>query len=84
MSLKNYKENLKKTSGVSEKKVKVLEKDNASSKKARNINVPTAFSSEEKAWIETQAAELTKQLGLRITVSAFIRMKALSDMPKED
>lgn len=84
MSLKNYKESLKKTSGASEeKKVKVLEKDSETKKNVRNLNIPTAYSKEEKEWLEKQAALLSEELGFKITVSGFIRNKALAGMRKD-
>lgn len=88
MSLSDYKKNLKKSSSENkpEKKVKILDKDDAtkSKSKVRNLNIPTAYSADEKAWIEAQTKALSKEIGIPLKVSAFIRMKVLADMPKED
>jgi hypothetical protein len=88
MSLKNYKENLKNSSSESkpEKKVKILDKDETakSKSKVRNINIPTAYSADEKAWIEKEIAKISDQLGITVSMSSFIRSKVLADMPKED
>ena len=50
----------------------------------RNINIPTAYSKAEKEWIDAQAKELSKQLNIKVTASAWIRSKVLADMPKEE
>lgn len=62
----------------------VMGRPKKSEKDVRNINVPTAYSLVEKEWIEAQAKELSKQLNIKVTASAWIRSKVLADMPKED
>lgn len=50
----------------------------------RDKSVPIAFTQKEKDWIEKQANDMSKQLNIKVTASAWMRMKILADMPKED
>jgi hypothetical protein len=95
MGIKDYKEKLK-NSSVQKTEEKILEDSKPAKKKnvggrpkkkvedVRNINIPTAYSKAEKEWIDAQAREMSKQLNIKITASAWIRSKVLADMPKEE
>lgn len=59
-------------------------KDKKATKEVRKINLPFSVSESEKEWIEDQVKQMSETVGVNISVSAFIRMKALADMPKKD
>lgn len=50
----------------------------------RNKAVPIAFTQKEIDWIDDKAKEMSKQLNIKVTASAWMRMKILADMPKEE
>lgn len=53
-----------------------------SNEEIRNIAIPIAFSQKEKEWIEEQATRISKEIGIQITTSAWMRMLILKDMPE--
>ncbi len=59
-------------------------KEKKAVKEVRKINLPFSVSESEKEWIEEQVKIMSETVGVNISVSAFIRMKALADMPKKD
>ena len=90
-----YGEKLKKATdeGKTEVKSSVLKEEKKTSKvgrkakpkkEVRSLNIPFSVSQNEKEWIEKQASDLSKQLNIKISVSAWIRMKALADMTREE
>ncbi len=46
----------------------------------RNLAIPVALSQIEKEWIEEQALKMSKEVGIKITTSAWMRMVLLKDM----
>ena len=46
----------------------------------RNVAIPVALSQIEKEWIEEQALKMSKEIGIKITTSAWMRMVLLKDM----
>ncbi|BAK74310.1 MAG: hypothetical protein AB7S49_06640 [Arcobacter sp.] len=50
----------------------------------RNTAIPVALSQKEKDWIEEQALKMSKEIGVKITTSAWMRMTLLKDMIKEE
>ena len=48
----------------------------------RNVAIPVALSQIEKEWIEEQATKMSKEVGVKITTSAWMRMVLLKDMKK--
>ena len=53
-----------------------------SNEEIRNIAIPIAFSQKEKEWIEEQANKISKEIGIQISTSAWMRMLILKDMPE--
>jgi len=49
----------------------------------RNVAIPVALSQIEKEWIEEQATKMSKEVGVKITTSAWMRMVLLKDMKKK-
>lgn len=49
----------------------------------RNTAIPIALSQIEKEWIEEQASKMSKEVGIKITTSAWMRMILLKNMPEE-
>ena len=47
----------------------------------RNTAIPIALNQKEKEWIEEQALKMSKEVGVKITTSAWMRMTLLKDMP---
>lgn len=47
----------------------------------RNMAIPVALNQIEKDWIEEQANKMSKEIGVKITTSAWMRMVLLKDMP---
>lgn len=50
----------------------------------RNVAIPVALSQIEKDWIEEQALKMSKEVGIKITTSAWMRMILLKEMPNEE
>jgi hypothetical protein len=50
----------------------------------RNVAIPVALNQIEKDWIEEQASKMSKEIGVKITTSAWMRMVLLKDMSKEE
>ncbi len=48
----------------------------------RNTAIPVALNQKEKDWIEEQALKMSKEVGVKITTSAWMRMTLLKDMPE--
>lgn len=46
----------------------------------RNVAIPVALSQIEKEWIEEQAKNMSKEIGIKITTSAWMRMTLLKNM----
>lgn len=46
----------------------------------RNTAIPVALNQLEKEWIENQASKMSKEIGVKITTSAWMRMTLLKDM----
>jgi hypothetical protein len=63
---------------------KVIKKSMGRPKKAqdevRNTAIPVALSQIEKEWIENQAIKMSKEIGIKITTSAWMRMTLLKGM----
>ena len=49
----------------------------------RNVAIPVALNQIEKDWIEQQALNMSKEIGVKITTSAWMRMILLKEMEKE-
>ena len=49
----------------------------------RNVAIPVALSQIEKDWIEQQALRMSKEIGIKITTSAWMRMVLLKNMQKK-
>ena len=49
----------------------------------RNVAIPVALNQIEKDWIEQQALNMSKEIGVKITTSAWMRMVLLKGMEKE-
>lgn len=66
---------------------KIVKKSMGRPKKAqnevRNIAIPIALSQIEKEWIENRATIMSKEIGIKITTSAWMRMTLLKDMKDE-
>ncbi|QKF82976.1 hypothetical protein [Halarcobacter ebronensis] len=88
----SYADKLKQNSSKIKTNESVLEEKNTKTKKAgrpkkkkeevRNSAIPVALSQNEKEWIENQALEMSKQVGIKITTSAWMRMTLLKGMKK--
>jgi hypothetical protein len=86
----SYADKLKQNSSKIKTNEKVLEEK--ASKKAgrpkknkeevRNTAIPVALSQKEKDWIEQQALNMSKEVGIKITTSAWMRMTLLKNMPE--
>lgn len=48
----------------------------------RNTAIPVALNQIEKEWIEEQALKMSREIGTKITTSAWMRMTLLKDMDK--
>ena len=46
----------------------------------RNVAIQVALSQIEKEWIEEQASKMSKEVGVKITTSAWMRMVLLKNM----
>lgn len=49
----------------------------------RNTAIPVALSQKEKEWIEQQALNMSKDVCVKITTSAWMRMTLLKNMPED-
>ena len=86
-----YADKLKKNTSKIQTSEKVLE-DNTKKKQlgrpkkeenqVRNTAIPVALNQIEKQWIEEQALKMSKEIGTKITTSAWMRMTLLKDMDK--
>ena len=86
-----YADKLKKNTSKIQTSEKVLE-DNTKKKQlgrpkkeenqVRNTAIPVALNQIEKQWIEEQALKMSKEIGTKITTSAWMRMTLLKDMEK--
>lgn len=86
-----YADKLKQNSSKIKIEEKVLEEKKSKKTKGRpkksedeirNIAIPIAFSQKEKEWIEEQANKISKEIGIQVTTSAWMRMLILKDMPE--
>ena len=86
-----YADKLKKNSSKIQTSEKVL--DESTKKKqlgrpkkdqnlVRSTAIPVALNQVEKEWIEEQALKMSKEIGKKITTSAWMRMTLLKDMEK--
>lgn len=53
-----------------------------SDNEVRNVAIPIALNQKEKDWIEKQALDMSKQIGIKVTTSAWMRMVLLKGMEK--
>ncbi len=85
-----YADKLKQNSSKIQTDEKVLEEKVAKKKimgrpakaqnEVRNTAIPVALNQLEKEWIENQASKMSKEIGVKITTSAWMRMTLLKDM----
>ena len=79
----SYAQKLKENSKKIKTDEKVLEekkkqgRPKKASKDIRNTAIPVALSQSEKEWIEQQALNMSKEVGVKITTSAWMRMVLL-------
>ena len=88
----SYADKLKQNSSKIQTDEKVLKEDKPLKKKAgrpkkveeevRNVAIPVALNKHEKDWIEQQALDMSKEVGVKITTSAWMRMTLLKEMKK--
>ena len=64
------------------KKKKQLGRPKKEENQVRNTAIPVALNQIEKQWIEEQALKMSKEIGTKITTSAWMRMTLLKDMEK--
>ena len=62
-------------------KKKILGRPKKAIEEVRNTAIPVALNQKEKDWIEEQALKMSKEVGVKITTSAWMRMTLLKDMP---
>lgn len=87
-----YADKLKQNSSRIQTNEKVLKERSPVKKKAgrpkkvqeevRNVAIPVALNKLEKDWIEEQALNMSKEIGIKITTSAWMRMTLLKGMEK--
>ncbi len=88
-----YGDKLKQNSAKIQTNEKVLDDKKAKIKKSsgrpkkaedeiRNLAIPIALNQKEKQWIEEQALNMSKEIGIKITTSAWMRMILLKGMNK--
>ena len=87
-----YADKLKQNSSKIQTEEKVLKEKTTIKKKAgrpkkiqeevRNVAIPVALNKLEKDWIEEQALNMSKEVGIKITTSAWMRMTLLKGMEK--
>jgi hypothetical protein len=82
-----YADKLKKNSSkiqtsekVLEEKKKPLGRPKKDQSEVRNTAIPVALNQIEKDWIEQQALKMSKEVGIKITTSAWMRMTLLKGM----
>lgn len=66
---------------LEDKKTKRMGRPKKAKDEVRNTAIPVALSQNEKEWIEKQALSMSKEIGVKITTSAWMRMTLLKDMP---
>jgi hypothetical protein len=64
-------------------KKKILGRPAKAKNEVRNTAIPIALNQLEKEWIENQASIMSKEIGLKITTSAWMRMTLLKNMNSE-
>ena len=64
------------------KKKKQLGRPKKEENQVRNTAIPVALNQIEKQCIEEQALKMSKEIGTKITTSAWMRMTLLKDMDK--
>ncbi|NCB13705.1 MAG: hypothetical protein EOM78_19015 [Erysipelotrichia bacterium] len=88
-----YADKLKKNSSKIQTSEKVLDENTKKKQlgrpkkdqnQVRNTAIPIALNQIEKEWIEKQAYEMSQEVGVKITTSAWMRMTLLKQMPKND
>ncbi len=62
-------------------KKKIAGRPKKAVEEVRNTAIPVALNQKEKDWIEEQALKMSKEVGVKITTSAWMRMTLLKDMP---
>lgn len=87
-----YADKLKQNSSKIQTNEKVLKEKAPVKKKAgrpkkvqeevRNVAIPVALNQIEKDWIEQQALNMSREVGVKITTSAWMRMTLLKEMKK--
>jgi hypothetical protein len=86
-----YADKLKKNTSKIQTNEKVLEENTKKKQlgrprkdqnQVRNTAIPVALNQIEKEWIEEQALKMSKEIGTKITTSAWMRMTLLKDMDK--
>ncbi|GGD36215.1 hypothetical protein GCM10012288_07780 [Malaciobacter pacificus] len=86
----SYADKLKQNTSKIKTSEKVLEDKKKSGRpkkpleEIRNTAIPVALNKFEKNWIENQAKKLSKEIGVKITTSAWMRMVLLKDMPNDE
>ncbi|MBU3014269.1 hypothetical protein KO488_05825 [Poseidonibacter lekithochrous] len=88
-----YADKLKQNSSKIQTNEKVLKEKVPTKKKAgrpkktqeevRNVAIPVALNQIEKDWIEQQALNMSREIGVKITTSAWMRMTLLKEMEKD-
>jgi len=88
-----YADKLKQNSSKIQTNEKVLKEKAPLKKKAgrpkkvqeevRNVAIPVALNQIEKDWIEQQALNMSREVGVKITTSAWMRMTLLKEMKKD-
>ena len=88
-----YADKLKQNSSKIQTNEKVLKEKAPVKKKAgrpkkvqeevRNVAIPVALNKHEKDWIEQQALNMSREVGVKITTSAWMRMTLLKGMEKD-
>jgi hypothetical protein len=84
-----YADKLKKNSSKIQTSEKVLEENTKKKQlgrpkkdqsQVRNTAIPVALNQIEKEWIEEQALKMSREVGVKITTSAWMRMILLKEM----
>ena len=88
-----YADKLKQNSSKIQTNEKVLKEKAPLKKKAgrpkkvqeevRNVAIPVALNQIEKDWVEQQALNMSREVGIKITTSAWMRMTLLKGMEKD-
>lgn len=61
-------------------KKKIMGRPKKAENEVRNTAIPVALNQIEKEWIEKQASTMSKEVGVKITTSAWMRMTLLKGM----